>query len=771
MKTGSKFLNAVSAVALSAGVAGAGFVTVAPESAQAAVIRKIDVRGANRTGAQTVKDNLTITPGKDFSPADVDASIKRLYATGYFSDVRINVSGGTLVVSVNENQLLNAVVFNGNHKLKDEKLAAAVQSHAMGAYSETQVQADIASMKQAYAAIGRSDVQITTQTYPVGNGRINLAFNINEGDRTKIAHINFVGNHAFGDTRLHSVLSTKESGILSFITRQDVYDQTKLKADEDTLRQFYYNHGYADFRIVSDDVQLNEKTNEYTINITVDEGERYKIGNVDVQSTVPGLDAAGLKALVVTRPGDTYDARDIEKSVSAISKRVSSAGYPFARVTPRGNRDLGNNTISVDYLVDQGERAYVERIEIRGNTVTRDYVIRREFDIAEGDAFNQEAILEAKRRLDRLGYFAAVNITTAPGSSPDRVVIVVDVQDQPSASFGIGAGYVSGGEGFVLEASIEDKNFLGRGQYIRFAASGGIKTRNYMLSFTEPYFLGYRLAAGFDIFKTSDSTQSNYSSSTQGFDLRVSAPITDELTANSTYTYSKIGYTSDSIGALSFPYQNVVNNSPWYRSSISAGLSYNSLDDQKNPHEGFIGNLTNEFAGLGGDSHYMKLSGKVRYYQTLSDDQDIVGSLSVGGGYMKALKGGSLVYDQFKIGSNEIRGFSSTGIGPRMANGDVLGGTTYFTASAEATFPIPAIPEEYGLRGAVFADAATLYGNSVNLGTDTANGIGASWRASVGASVIWASPFGPLRFDYAFPVKKQSFDQVERFKFGIQTNF
>jgi outer membrane protein insertion porin family len=722
-------------------------------------------------GSETVKDNLTITPGKDFSGTDIDSSVKRLYSTGFFSDVRITVSGSTLVVSVNENQLLNAVVFNGNRKLKDEKLAGVVQSHPLGPYSQTQIDSDIAAIKKAYAAIGRSDVAVTTQTYNVGNGRVNLAFDIAEGERTKISHINFVGNRAFGDTRLHSVLATKESGILSFITRQDVYDPAKLKADEDVLRQFYYNHGYADFRIVSDDVQLNEQANEYTITLTLDEGEQYTIGDVSVQSTVPGVNGDDLKSLIVSNPGNTYKARDIEKSVSAISKRVSSAGYPFARVTPRGNRDLANHRISVDYLVDQGERAYVERIEIRGNTITRDYVIRREFDIAEGDAFNQEAVLEAKRRLERLGYFSAVNITTAPGSAPDRVVIVVDVQDQPSATFGIGAGYQTGGEGFILEASIEDKNFLGRGQYIRVAASGGLKTRNYSLSFTEPYFLGYRVAAGFDIFKTTDSSQSNYTFDTEGFNLRMSAPITDELTASATYAFAKIGYTSSNTAALSAPYLNVVNNSPWYRSSVSTALTYNSLDDQKQPHEGFVGNITQEVAGLGGDSHYYKLSGKIRGYHTLSDEADIIGSLSVGGGTMRSLKGGALVYDQFKIGSNEIRGFSSTGIGPRMANGDVLGGLNYFTASAEASFPLPGIPEDYGLRGAVFADAATLFGNSVDLGGQAANGIGQSWRASVGASVIWASPFGPLRVDYAFPVKKQSYDQVERIKFGIQTNF
>lgn len=773
MKAGSKFLSAVSAVALSTGVmaSSAGVYLASASVAEAAVVRSISVRGAARAGAETVKDNLTIKPGESFNSADIDESVRRLYSTGFFSDVRINVSGSTLVVSVTENQLVNQVVFNGNRKIKDDKLAGIVRTHALGPYSEGLIQSDIQSIKDAYAAIGRSDVTVTTQTYPVGNGRRNLAFVINEGGRTKITHINFVGNHAYSDTRLHSVIQTKESNFLSFLTRRDVYSEAKLHADEELLRRFYYNRGYADFRVVSSDAVLNEATNEYTVNITVDEGERYQFGNVDVISTVDGVDPQDLKKLVETHTGDRYSAEEIQQSMSAISKKVAAAGYPFVRVTPRGDRDFANNTIGVEYLVDQGERAYVERIEIRGNTRTRDYVIRREFDFAEGDAFNQEMIASAKRRLERLGFFSSVSITTAPGSEPDRVVVIVDVEDESTGSFGIGAGYATGGEGLILEASIEEKNFLGRGQYIKVSAGGGRLTRTYNISFTEPYFLGYRLAAGFDVYLNRDSTQSNYTFQDQGFDLRVTAPITEDLSTTFKYTFDKLTYTSSSLSSLSDPYQNIVNGSPWYRSAISNTITYNSLDDQKEPHEGLVASLTQEIAGLGGDSKYYKVYGRARYFYTLSDEADIVASVAGSAGHLVPLNGSVNVYDQYRIGADQIRGFSTYGVGPRMSNGDTLGGTTYFTASAEATFPLPGLSPELGFRGGVFADAGTLFGNAVNLGTSTANGISSSLRASVGASIIWSSPFGPLRFDYAVPVLKQSQDVVQRFKFGIQTNF
>lgn len=781
MKAGSRFLNAVSAVALSAGVvaSGAGVATLASAtSAEAAVVNRINVKGATRAGADTVRANIDIVPGKSFSSADVDSSVRRLYATGFFSDVKISVSGGTLNVTVSENGLINEVVFNGNRKIKDEKLVGLVQTRSMGPLNDTAIQSDIQTIKDAYASIGRSDVTVTTQTYPVGNGRVNLAFVINEGERTKIAGINFEGNNAYSDGRLHSVINTKESNFLSWLTRRDVYGEEKLRADEDALRQFYFNHGYADFKVVSSEAVLDPATNEYTINFVVDEGPRYTFGAVNVESTVDGVNAEDLQGLVETRQGSNYSAKDVQKTMEAISKRVASAGYPFARVTPRGNRDFQNNTIGVDYLVDQGERAYVERIEIRGNTRSRDYVIRREFDLAEGDAFNQEMISRAKRRLEALGYFSSVSVSTQQGSSPDRVVIVVDVADQPTGSFGVGAGYSTGDDGgFTVEASVEEKNFLGRGQYIRIAAGGGAdEARSYSLNFTEPYFLGYRLAAGFDLFKNNTSRNTFYDYSEQGVTLRVTAPITEELATTFKYNYKEFQYEGrnawNNNGNLAPAYQNLVNGSPWTQSSVSQSLTYNTLDDQSLPHEGIYAQLTHEYAGLGGDSDFYRLYGKFRYYQTLSDEMDLVGSLTVSGGHVMATGDTLNVFDQFRIGGREIRGFESAGIGPRdSVTGDSLGGTTYFTASAEASFPLPGIPQDLGLRGALFADAGTLYGNEVSNGPNGVVGTDSAIRASVGASIVWASPFGPLRVDYGVPVVKEEFDKEQRFRFGISNQF
>ncbi len=777
MKAGSKFLNAVSAVALSASMVatGSGIVTLASATvAEAATINRVEVRGATRVSPETVRANITIVPGKSFSNGDIDSSVKRLYSTGYFSDVSINVSGGTLVVTVSENQLVNQVVFNGNRKIKDDKLQAVVRTRSLGPYSEATAESDIQAIKDAYAGIGREDVTVTTQVVPIAEGRVNLAFVINEGDRTKITAINFVGNNAYSNGRLEAVISTKESGIFSFLNRKDVYNADKLRADEELLRQFYYNRGYADFRVVSSDAVLDEATNEYTVTITVEEGERYDFGTVNVESTVEGVNAEELKGLVRTSEGTIYKAKDVQDSISAISKRVASQGYPFARVTPRGNRDFGNRTIAVDYLVDQGERAYIERIEIRGNTRTRDYVIRREFDMSEGDAFNQEMITTAKRRLDALGYFSAVNISTQPGSASDRVVVIVDVQDQSTGSFGIGAGYSAGsGGGFLLEASIEEKNFLGRGQYIRLAAGRGQDSRTYNVSFTEPYFLGYRLAAGFDVFKNeNDYDDDNYSYEDKGFSLRVTAPITERISTTFRYNLTQMDY-SGNLADLSSPYDRVVRNSPWTRSSISQTITYNSLDDANLPHEGILASATQEYAGLGGTSDFYKLTGKAKWYYTVNDDADIIASLAGSAGHVFNTGGKMEVFDQFQLGQNDIRGFERNGIGPRSGKyGDSIGGTTYFTASAEATFPLPFVSRDAGFRGAIFADAGTLYGNEVDTtADDQIKGTNSSLRASVGLGLIWASPFGPLRVDYAFPIAKEDFDRVQNLKFGISSSF
>ena len=774
MRAGRDLRSAVMAFALSVCVAvvlAGALLLASPTGAEAAVVSVIEVRGNDRVDTETIRGNITIVPGQSFDNADIDESIKRLFATDLFSDVRITQQGNRLVVTVDENLIVNQVVFNGNRRLKDNQLEVVIQTEPLGPYNETTVEYDAQAIRDAYDRVGRGDATVTTQIVNLSGGRVNVAFDITEGDRTKIQAVNFVGNRAYSDGRLADVVNTKRSGPLSFLSRRDVYDPDRLRADEELLRRFYYNHGYADFRIISSTADIDPTTGDYIITITMDEGQRYTFGEIRLDSTVAQLSTDRLQRLVETRQGAVYSAAKVEDTIVALSEAAAAEGYPFAQITPRGNRDFVNGTISVTYLIDQGQRAYIERIEIIGNTRTADYVIRREFDISEGDAFNQVMLRRAKRRLEALRFFEAVNISTQPGSEPDRVIVVVNVRDRPTGEFAIGAGYSTGASGATATLSVTERNFLGRGQFIKVAIGGGINTRDYSFSFTEPYFLGYRLAAGFDVFRTENTSQDNYDIERTGFTLRVTAPITEAFSTTLAYNYSTEEYNPTDNVTRSRPIQDAVDNSPWIKSSVSLSGQYDTLDNRILPREGVFARMTGEFAGLGGDAQFFKTTGRASYYRPISEYGDIIGLVTVGAGHVFPTSGDLRVFDQLFIGQETIRGFESQGIGPRDLNNDALGGTTYFNATAEVGFPMPIVPRDFGLRGAVFADAATLYGSDLDLDGTVVNGIDMEWRASVGASVIWASPFGPLRLDFGFPVVKESFDQTQVFRFGTSGRF
>ncbi|MBS3651350.1 outer membrane protein assembly factor BamA [Pseudaminobacter sp. 19-2017] len=791
MKAVSHLLGAASAIALSTAIAVPGAVVVQFASiqvAEAAVVNRIEVRGNQRVEADTIRRQIGIAPGQSFSSADIDEAVKRLFGTGLFSDVRINQQGSTLVVDVAENKIVNQVLFQGNKKIKDAALSGGVQLKPRGTFSQEAMDADVEAIKAAYSRIGRDDAVVTGQTIDLGEGRVNVVYNVQEGDRTKIAAINFVGNNAFGDRRLADVIATKRSNVLSFLLRDDIYDADRLRADEELLRRFYYNRGYADFQVVSANAELDEASNQYTITIAVDEGQRYNFGDITIDSSIPDVDTAKLQSLVKTRTGSNYSAKNVEDSIIALTEELAGQGYAFAQVTPRGDRNFENHTIAVNYAIDQGPRTYIERIEIRGNARTRDYVIRREFDVSEGDAFNQVLIQRAKRRLEALNFFERVDISTAPGAEADQVILVIDLVEKSTGELSIGAGYTTGGEtpGPSLEGGVTERNFLGRGQFIRLAAGAGRNSRDFTFSFTEPYFLGRRIAAGFDVFRRT-RTYDDYSSESTGATVRFGLPITQSLSTQTAYTFSREEYEyrgscddndDGNLGDcdVSNAVKQAIEESPWDKSAISQTLTYNTIDDMKNPHSGFFATGTVELAGLGGDAQYVKLAARGTYYHTLSEEHDVVGLLTGGAGYITGYGSEEhlRIFDQFQSNDRMIRGFEYNGIGPYDAatdDNDHLGGTTYFNASAEAQFPIPVIPESLGLRGAVFADAATLYGNSVSAPGIDVQGADMQWRASVGAGLIWASPFGPLRVDYAVPVVKQENDQVQNFNFGISTRF
>ncbi len=779
---------------------------VSATPAAAAVVQQIQVRGNTRMDADTITSFLTIQLGKSFSNSDIDDSLKALFATGLFADVSIYQSGSTLIVEVDENATINQVFFEGNKRLKDGPLASMVQSQSRSVFSPDVVASDVDIIQEAYSRVGRGDATVTSEVVPLANNRVNIVFRVNEGGKTKIRSISFIGNNAFRTPRLREEMSTKKTNLLSWLKTDDIYDPDRLAADEERLRRFYFNNGYADFQIVSTSAVLDEVANAYDITITLDEGAKYRFGNIDIEATLDGVDTSSLFSRVETKSGKVYSARLVEDTIINLTETVASRGFAFVEVVPRGNRNFETNTIDVTYLIDQGRTVYIDRIVIVGNDMTREYVIRREFDISEGDAFNQVFIQKAKRRLDALGLFERVTITTRPADAPDRIAVVVRVEEKASGEFAIGGGY-STASGALAEISFSEKNFMGRGQFLRVAADFGENSDSYRLSFTEPYFLGYRMSAGFDIGRETNgsSDYQEYGSERTFGTIRFGVPLTERSNLSLFYAYddtqttiadnridtgagdstptgNRNGIQGDAPGELSAA---LMGPTDWTRSGFGYTFTHNTLDNSTTPREGVRFEFSQTAYGAGGDATYLNSSIKGQVYTTLSEDLDLVAMLQGRAGAKTGFgdDDGYRALDNFFQGGSAIRGFASNGFGPRdPGTGDALGGMYYWNATAEVNFPAPLLPESYGIRGALFADAGVLWGvddNSLDA-IQAANGRLSSrrgdaedngLRASVGASIIWNSPFGPLRFDYAEPIVREKVDELRRFSFGISTRF
>ena len=748
-------------------------------NAYAATVSRIEVRGTERVDAETVKAYLLIQPGRSFNAADVDESVKALFETGLFADASVVQSGGTLIVTVRENPIINTIAFEGNKKFKDNQLEPVILSKPRGVFTRAKVQNDVQRILELYRRSGRFQASVEPKTIELPSNRVNLVFEIAEGPNTGVASINFIGNQAYGDRRLRNVISTRESGFLSFLRSGDKYDPDRLAADEEKLRRFYLDHGYADFQVVSSVADLDRERNSFFITFAVNENQQYRFGAIAVDSTIPGVDAVALQRLVTTDEGDTFSSSEVDDSMERITLELAGSGYAFAQVRPRFDRNPDTQTIGVTYIVDEGSRTYIERIEVRGNSRTRDYVIRREFDIAEGDAFNRVLIDRAERRLRSLGYFATVRIGTEPGTAPDRVVVVVNVEEQPTGEFSFGAGY-STNEGIVGDVSLTERNFLGRGYAVRAAVGGGTNSRTYEFGFTDPYFLGRRISAGFNVYRRTynESNFRSYDFETTGGGITFGLPITENFTVQLGYQleYQSIDVPKfDEGDALATcPVSRAICQAEGdsYTSSLLYSLIYDTLDNRRDPRDGIYAKFTQEFAGVGGDVSFLRTTASATYYRELLPEADVFGFLKVQGGHIVGIGEDVRLIDSFFKGPDLVRGFKTSGIGPRdTETGDALGGTIYVGGTAEVQFPLPLIPKEIGFRGAVFADAGTLFDSDAGDIPGVVIADEATIRSSVGASLLWASPLGPLRADFAYVVSKDDEDKEQFFRIGGGTKF
>ncbi|RYE10171.1 MAG: outer membrane protein assembly factor BamA [Hyphomicrobiales bacterium] len=672
------------------------------------------------------------------------------------------VGGAVLGVGAAQAQtapLVASVLFEGNQRFSDANLVAMIDTQDRGTVDEAGLARDVQSIRQAYQDVGYSDVQVTTRLEPVADGRVRVIFVVVEGNRAGIAAINFTGNNNIGAWNLKSVIRTKETGWLSWLLRDDNYTQAQLDIDRELIRQYYSNHGYPDAQVTSAVAEYNAERNGYFISFTVVEGERYAFGDIGVETSIAGLDANNLTGSIRTRKGDRFSANDLARSAQDMAVEATNLGYPFADVRPRIVRDPGTGSFSVTYLVDEGQRLYVERINITGNEKTRDFVIRRELPFSEGDPFNRALVTQGKGNIESLGFFSVVAINAEQGSSADKVVLNIAVTEQSTGDYGVTAGYDSQA-GILGELSLTERNFLGRGQFLRASIGASQGGKSIDFSFTEPYFMGLKMSAGFDVYHriTDENATNVYGTTSTGAQMRFGLPVTRDLQAQVFFGGDRTVVTDTVLGGST----EILSAGTYDKGWVGYSLNYDGTDDRKRPTEGFAASLTQTYVGLG--YNFIKTEAKARYFMPLNSDLGLVGSVKVQGGIINNF-GGTAVnsLENFTYGNTLVRGFVQRGIGPKTSLGEIVGYTAYAGASAEMTFPIPGLPESYGLSGALFADAAVVSGVG-ELGTGTLDGASTAnpLKSSVGASVIWDSPFGPLRGDMAWILSQSTTDSTTK---------
>jgi outer membrane protein insertion porin family len=749
----------------------AGF--LAPLAAAATpAAETIVVEGNRRIDADTVRSYFHAAPDGRLDTAALDAALKGLIATGLFDNVTIDRNAGRLVVHVSEARILGRVAFEGNKKIKDADLETLVQSKARGGLQRATVQADVGRIAEAYRRIGRDDVGVVPEVIDRGNDRADLVFTVTEGKKTTVRKIQFVGNHVFGERQLKAVIKTSQTSVLSFLTGGDVYDPDRVEGDREQLRLYYLNHGYADASVSQPVAEYDPATKSFMLTFSIDEGPLYHFGDIQVTSDISGLPPEKLRQSLVIRSGDLFDASALDKSTEALAVEMAKLGYPFAHAEPRPTRSPETRRVDIAFVIEQGRRTYVERIDIHGNSRTRDYVIRREFDIGEGDAYNKTLIDRAERRLKILNYFKTVKITTRPGSSPDRVVLDVEAIDQSTGDFSVSGGY-STTDGILGEVKVGERNFYGTGNTVQAAVTYGQYARSVDLSASEPYFLGTRVAAGVELFgrQAMTSPYASYGSQSYGANFTLGTPITEQTSVQWRYSLYDQSVTlgpTASAATVSLPVRQAAAAGPQLVSSIGDTVTYNTLNNSRSPTDGINSQLRQDLAGLGGDVKFLRTTEDVRYYRSLNSD--LVAMVRAQGGYITGWGGQQVpLLNSFFGGPTMVRGFAVNGFGPRDLTAgstmDNVGGSMYWATTAELQSAIPGVPQEYGLKASAFIDAGSVFrynGPTQSVQVANRNVV----RSSVGAGLTWASPFGALTVDYAVPLTKAAYDVVQPLRFS-----
>ncbi len=756
--------------------------TVAAPTTAPRVIQHIVVRGTQRVEPGTVLTYIGLREGDNYTPADADAALKALTATGLFSDVKTSFdeATGTLTIRVTENPIVNQVVFEGNSKVSDKDLTKEVQIKPREVFTRAKVQADVQRIIELYRRNGKFAARVDPQIIQRPQNRVDLIFSITDGPTTGVARINFFGNKVFDSDTLKGQIATEESRWWKLLASNDNYDPDRLQFDRESLRRYYINRGYADFKVVSAVAQLTPARDSFFINFTVDEGVKYRFGKITIDSKIRELPAGQLRPLINAQTGDVYSQEDVQKAIDALTNAAGTKGYAFAEVHPRLKRDPKSRTIDLGFEIVQGPRVYIEKINIAGNTKTLDKIIRRQFRLQEGDAFNRVLIDRSRTRIRALGFFKDVEVKNVPGSQPDRTNLTVNVTEQSTGSIQVGLGY-SSTTSLLGEVSYTQSNLFGRGQNLRASIQASYITKTAQFSFTEPYFLDRELAAGFDLYKVQTNyEQAAYQSDITAVVLRMGFPISEFSSVALSYTY-KIEKVSPYSGA---PLDVLLASGSANGSIVGFTYSYNDLDDYRKPTSGWTFSFSQGFAGFGGNLKYISTAANFSTYLPLFDGS-LITSLQGRSGYITGYSGSLVPFsERFFMGGDTFRGFALAGIGPRditaPKNYGALGGTVYAIGTIQARMPA-LLPESYGVNAGLFTDFGTL-GRVDNIFTRTCtgalhSGVGScvkdnlAFRMSAGISIQWKSPMGPVQIDLGLPIVKTYYDRPQIIHFSTATGY
>lgn len=738
-------------------------------AAEDPVLKDVVIKGNTRIEEQTILSYIGLRKGLEYNRYDLDQALKALFATGFFSDVDLipePVGEGQvrLVVEVTENPIISQIAFEGNKRLEDDELQKEIELRPRSVLSRTKVQSDTQRLLQIYRRSGRYSAQVEPKVITLENNRVNLVFEVDEGPETLVQKIRFIGNKLFSGDALRDAIKTEEATWWNPFSSNEKYDPDRLQFDQELLRRFYVKQGYADFQVKSAIAELSPEGNGFYITFTVDEGERYQFGDVGVETAVSGTEKLDLKEAVTTVKDETYNAEEVETSIDRIVEKLGDKGFAFVDVSPQFKRNAEKRVIDVTYKVNPGPKVYVERINIEGNSRTLDKVIRREFRLAEGDPYSTSKLARTEQRLNNLGFFEKVNVTQERGSAPDQTVVDVEVQEQSTGEITLGAGY-STVDGPLADFGISEKNFLGRGQELKFHSMLAARRQQYDIGFTEPYFLDRELSAGFDLFKIREdfTRQSAFDRENTGGALRLGYALSENLQHNLYYRLEKIDIDNISVNASRFVRDQAGTNTS---SLVGHSFTWDHRNNRFEPTEGWYLRLTQEAAGLGGDSRFMRHEVKAADFFPIAPHWTF--QLAGAAGNIFGIDRDIRINERFFLGGRQMRGFDVGGLGPRdRATGDALGGKNYYVGTAELQFPL-GLPDDLGFSGAIFTDV----GSNWDIGFDDPDVFDRNTpRVASGLGIAWKSPFGPIRLDFAKAIVKEREDSTQFFNLNFGTRF